>query len=167
MKHSNIDICVTIHLEKFKFETIIEESYCKPYFDLLLLFPLKYKKLWKTFEENTFLLFFSFYCILFIWVRTEQNVQKCAYVRSLSLHQFTRSFWLRGPASLTVLNIWREEWGTQTRKMVWINLRSGGEFFFCMFSMNCTHPRLFGFFELEMILYVCVCVCIHFTRFQF
>ena len=60
LKHSNIDICTTIHLEKLNFETILQEGSYKPYFDVLLLPPpQKYKKLWKTFEENTLFFFCS------------------------------------------------------------------------------------------------------------
>lgn len=58
LKHSSVDIFTTIHLEKLNFETVLQEGYYKPYFDLLLP-PNKCKKLWKTFEENTLFFFCS------------------------------------------------------------------------------------------------------------
>lgn len=39
-KHSNIDVCASVHLEKLNFETVLEESCYKSYFGLLL-FPSK------------------------------------------------------------------------------------------------------------------------------
>lgn len=48
LKHSNVDICATSHLEKLNFETVFR-SYYKPYFNLLLPPPnvRNYGKLWK------------------------------------------------------------------------------------------------------------------------
>lgn len=166
MKHSNIDICATIHLEKFKFETIIEESYCKPYFDLLLLFPLKYKKLRKTFEENTLFPFCSLVLTAsFLYGSGLSKMYKNGHMSDLYLYiDSHRAPVLEGLLPLLCW-IYGEKNGYPDKEngldnpQIW-----GGGNFFCMFIMNCTHQRLFWLVQFWFLWAgndFCMCVCMY------